>query len=104
MQVEIIAGPAFAFANVTLPPGGEVKTEAGSMAAYSDGVEVETKTGGGFLKGLRRSVLGGESFFINTYRSSGGGSVAVSPSLPGDMTQVSVDGSQALFVQSGSWI
>jgi len=104
MQVEIVASPAFAFATVTLPPGGEVKTEAGSMAAYSDGVEVETKSGGGFMKGLRRSVLGGESFFVNTYRSTNGGSVSVSPSLPGDMTMVPIDGSQALFVQSGSWI
>ena len=104
MQVEIAASPAFAFATITLPPGGEVKTEAGAMAAYSDGVEVETKSGGGFMKGLRRSVLGGESFFINTFRSSSGGTVSVAPALPGDMTQIAVDGSQALMVQSGCWI
>ena len=100
MQVEIAASPAFAFATITLPPGGEVKTEAGAMAAYSDGVEVETKAGGGFMKGLRRSVLGGESFFMNTFRSSSGGSVSVAPALPGDMTQIEVDSSQALMVQS----
>lgn len=104
MQVEIAASPAFAFATITLPPGGEVKTEAGAMAAYSDGVEVETKSGGGFMKGLRRSVLGGESFFMNTFRSSGGGSVSVAPALPGDMTQIEIDGTHALLVQSGSWI
>jgi uncharacterized protein (TIGR00266 family) len=104
MQVEIVASPAFAFGTVAIAPGGEVQVEAGAMAAYSDGVEVETKARGGIMQGLRRSVLGGESFFINTFRAPGGGSVSVAPALPGDMTMVSVDGSQALFVQSGSWI
>jgi uncharacterized protein (TIGR00266 family) len=104
MQVEIAASPAFAFATVSIPPGGEVRAEAGAMAAYSDGVEVETKAQGGFMKGLRRSVLGGESFFINTFTSANGGTVSVAPSLPGDMTMVTLDGAHALFVQSGSWI
>ncbi len=104
MQVEIAASPAFSFGTVTIPPGGEVQVEAGAMAAYSDGVEVETKARGGIMQGLRRSVLGGESFFINTFRAPGGGSVSVAPSLPGDMTMVNVDAAHALFVQSGSWI
>jgi uncharacterized protein (TIGR00266 family) len=104
MQVEILAGPAFAFSTVTIPPGGEVQVEAGAMAAYSDGVEIETQARGGMMAGLKRSVLGGESFFINTFRAPGGGSVSVAPSLPGDMTMVSLDGQGALYVQSGSWI
>jgi uncharacterized protein (TIGR00266 family) len=104
MHVEIVASPSFAFGNVSIPPGGEVQVEAGAMAAYSDGVEVETKARGGVMAGLKRSVLGGESFFINTFRAPAGGSVAVAPSLPGDMVTVAVDDSQALFVQSGSWI
>jgi uncharacterized protein (TIGR00266 family) len=104
MQVEILAGPAFAFSTVTIAPGGEVQVEAGAMAAYSDGVEIETQARGGMMAGLKRSVLGGESFFINTFRAPAGGSVAVAPSLPGDMTKVTLDGSHALYVQSGSWI
>ncbi len=104
MDVEIICSPSFAFATVTIAPGAEVQVEAGAMAAYSDGVEVETKARGGIMAGLRRSVLGGESFFINTFRAPPGGSVSVAPALPGDMTKVAVDGSQALLVQSGSWI
>ncbi len=104
MQVEILASPSFSFATVTIAPGGEVQVEAGAMAAYSDGVEVETKARGGMMAGFKRSVLGGESFFINTFTAASGGSVSVAPSLPGDMTTVSLDGSHALFVQSGSWI
>ncbi len=104
MQVEIAAGPAFAFATLSLAPGAEVQVEAGAMAAYSDGVEVETNARGGFMSGLKRSMLGGESFFINTFTAPAGGSVSVAPALPGDMAMVTLDGSQALYVQSGSWI
>jgi uncharacterized protein (TIGR00266 family) len=104
VQVDIQASPAFSFATVMVPPGGEVHVEAGAMAAYSDGIEVETRAQGGIMAGLKRSVLGGESFFINTFRSATGGSVSVAPELPGDMTMVRLDGSQALYVQSGSWI
>ena len=104
MQVDILAGPAFSFATLSIAPGGEVQVEAGAMAAYSDGVEVETNARGGLVAGLKRSMLGGESFFINTFTAPEGGSVSVAPALPGDMTTVTLEGSQALYVQSGSWI
>jgi uncharacterized protein (TIGR00266 family) len=104
MRLNIEAGPAFAFGTITIDPGGELHVEAGAMAAYSDGVEVETKARGGMLAGLKRSVLGGESFFINTFRATSGGTVSVAPALPGDLSVVPVDGSRALMVQSGSWI
>jgi uncharacterized protein (AIM24 family) len=43
MQVEILASPSFSFATVTITPSTAVHVEPGAMAAYSDGVEVETK-------------------------------------------------------------
>jgi uncharacterized protein (TIGR00266 family) len=104
MHVNIQANPAFAFGTITIDPGGEVQVEAGAMAAYSDGVDVETKARGGILAGLKRSVLGGETFFINMFRSQSGGSVSVAADLPGDMTMIGTDDTHALLVQSGSWI
>ena len=77
MDVDIRYSPSFALAVITLPPGGEVKAEAGAMTSMSGGVEIETRAQGGLLKGLKRSVLGGESFFINTFRAP---SAASSPS------------------------
>jgi len=74
------------------------------MASMTDGVDVETKARGGMLSGLKRSVLGGETFFINTFRAARGGSVGVAPELPGDMTLIPVEASQPVLVQSGSWI
>ena len=104
MRVTIQANPAFAFGTISIEPGGEVHVEAGAMAAYSDGVDVETKARGGVFAGLKRSMFGGETFFINTFRSSGGGTVSVAADLPGDMTMITMDAAHALLVQSGSWI
>ena len=104
MDVDIRYSPSFALAVITLPPGGEVKAEAGAMTSMSGGVEIETRTQGGLLKGLKRSVLGGESFFINTFRAPSGGELTVSPTLPGDIVHMPVDNSGALMVQSGSWL
>ncbi len=104
MNVDIRYSPAFALAVITLPPGGEVRAEAGAMTSMSGGVEIETKAQGGMLAGLKRSVLGGESFFINTFRAPSGGELTVSPTLPGDIVHMPVGSSGALMVQSGSWL
>ena len=103
MHVEIAAGPSFAIGTIEVGGGSEVKVEAGAMAAMSGDVEIETKAQGGLLGGLKRSVLGGESFFINTFRSQAGGHVAVAAKLPGDMKVLPLTGG-TWFVQSGSWI
>jgi uncharacterized protein (TIGR00266 family) len=104
MDVEIRYSPSFALAVITLKPGTEVKAEAGAMTSMSGGVEIETKAQGGMLAGLKRSVLGGESFFINTFRAADGGELTVAPTLPGDIVHIPVDSSAAMMVQSGSWL
>jgi uncharacterized protein (TIGR00266 family) len=103
MNVEMSSGPAFAFGEITLPPGGGVRVEAGAMAMTRGDVAVATSTQGGLMKGLRRSI-GGESFFVNDFSSRSGGLVAVAAALPGDMTVVTLDTRGGLLVQSGSWI
>ncbi len=104
MQVDIRYSPSFALGVITLPPGGEVKAEAGAMTSMSGGVEIETKAQGGMLKGFKRSVLGGESFFINTFSAPSGGELTVAPTLPGDIVRMPAGTSEAVMVQSGSWL
>jgi uncharacterized protein (TIGR00266 family) len=103
VRVEIEAAPAFAIGRIEIGPGAEVKVEAGAMASMSGDVTVETASTGGLLGGLKRSMLGGESFFVNTFRSQSGGHVAVAAKLPGDLRLLSLTGGP-WFVQSGSWI
>jgi uncharacterized protein (TIGR00266 family) len=104
MRTEISYSPAFAMATIHLDQGESVKAEAGAMMAMSPGIEIETSTKGGVLKGLRRSVLGGESFFMNTFTASGPDAhVAVAPALPGDIVTWALTGN-TVYLQSGSYL
>src|SRR6185295_9400670 len=104
VKTEIQYGPAFAAATVTLDQGEGIKAEAGAMLAMSSTITLETSTQGGMMKGLRRAVLGQESFFMNTFTAQAPGSqIHLAPSLPGDMVAWTLQG-QSLFVQSGSYV
>ena len=106
LNVDIRFSPSFAMANVKLAQGDGLQAEAGAMSGMSGGIEIVTKAQGGLLGGLKRSVLGGESFFINTFTAAAGpGEVIVAPALPGDIIHLPVpaDGT-AIMVQSGSWL
>jgi uncharacterized protein (TIGR00266 family) len=104
MKVDTRYGPAYTIAIAQLDPNEEVRVEAGSMVAMSEGVTLETKAAGGLLASLKRSILGGESFFVNSYRSPPtGGEVFLAPPLPGDMSVVQLAG-ESLLVQSGSYV
>jgi uncharacterized protein (TIGR00266 family) len=103
MQVEILYQPAFALAKVTMDQGNEVRAEAGAMVSMNQFLTVETKAQGGFLKSLSRSVLGGESFFMNTFTAqSDGAELWLAPALAGDVVAWPIQGT--LFVQSGSFL
>ncbi|HZW05123.1 MAG TPA: AIM24 family protein, partial [Anaerolineaceae bacterium] len=86
MQVEILYRPSYAVAKVSLNPNQAIRAESGAMVSMSAGVQVETQMRGGLLKSLARSVLGGESFFTNTFQASAsGGEVLLAPTMPGDV-------------------
>jgi uncharacterized protein (TIGR00266 family) len=104
MQVEIIYRPSYALAVVSLASGESVQAEAGAMVSTSPDVSIETKAKGGLVGALKRSVLGGESFFMNTYRASAqGGQIMLAPALPGDMAVMELQ-NETLMVQSGSYV
>ena len=74
------------------------------MVSMSPGLVMETGAKGGLMGALRRSVLGGESFFLNTYRASAsGGQISLAPALPGDMAVFELR-DEPLMVQSGSYV
>jgi uncharacterized protein (TIGR00266 family) len=101
MRGEIEFRGSYALLKVYLGPGERVKVEPGAMVYMKGPVSVETSTGG-VWKALKRAVLGGESFFMNTYYSSGDGEIGIAPELPGDIETVHVNGT--LFVQSTSFL
>ena len=103
MNVEIRHAPSFAVARAILQPGEAIRAESGAMMATSQGVDIEARARGGMIKSLKRSVLGGESFFVTTYTApQQGGWVDCAARLPGDCIVVDVDG--ALNISRGSYL
>jgi uncharacterized protein (TIGR00266 family) len=104
MQTEILYAPAYALARLTLAPREAATVEAGAMVSMSSDMEIKTTSQGGFLKALKRSALGGESFFVNTFTASdNGGELTVASSLPGDMVILELQ-NQEYKVQAGGFI
>jgi uncharacterized protein (TIGR00266 family) len=103
MDVEIRASPSFAVGRCKLAGGEQMKAEAGAMMAHSVGVELEAKVQGGLMKGLKRSILGGESLFMTTWTApQEGGWVDVAANLPGDLAVLDVAGD--MNVTQGGWL
>ncbi len=104
MDIDIAYSPAYAMARVRLEQGESAKGEAGAMMAMTPAVDIATSTQGGIMKGLKRSVLGGESFFMNTFTATGpGAEVIFAPALPGDVIHWQLDG-RTVYLQSGSYL
>ena len=104
MQIEVLYRPSYSLAVIKLTPNEEIRIEAGAMVSMSQGVTIETKAAGGFLKSLSRSLLGGESFFQNFFKAPAqGGEITVAPELPGDVFTYDMSG-EKLLVQSGSFM
>jgi uncharacterized protein (TIGR00266 family) len=57
------------------------------------------------MKGLKRKVLGGESFFISTYTApAGGGWVDVATHLLGDAFSLEVQEGRGMLLSRGGWV
>ena len=103
MKYELKYGPAYALGIVSLEAGEKIQAETGAMVSMSDSIKIETGMRGGVLGGLKRSVLGGESFFLNTFEAEQQGEVTIAPALPGDIMALDLAG-QTLLIQSGSFL
>ena len=103
MKIAVEHRPAYALGIVDLAAGESVKAETGAMVSMTANVQVESGMQGGIFKSALRKMLGGESFFVNTFTAAGGpGQVSFAPSLPGDIADLEVSGD--LYVQSGSYL
>jgi len=79
-----IIGDDMQMVEIELDPEEGVRAEAGAMMYMTDGIEMQTSTEGGALKGLQRMVTG-ETFFITSFinEGSGKGKVAFAAPYPG---------------------
>jgi len=103
MQHEILYQPSYSLLKTKLQQGEAISAESGAMVSMSGGVQIETKARGGVFGALKRSVLGGESFFVNTFKASADEEITFASSLPGDIAAIGLKGN-TIFAQSGAYI
>jgi uncharacterized protein (TIGR00266 family) len=103
MEYYIDHRPSYSLVIARLSTGEKIVAEAGAMVSMSASIDIETKARGGILGSLKRSVLGGESFFINTYTARSDGVITLAPSLPGDCEVIEMEG-KGLMIQGTSYI
>ena len=108
MEIKIEYRPSYALAIVGLGMNESLVAEAGAMVSMSSNMTIKTSAGtgvaGGLLKALKRTVLGGESFFMNTFAPQGGaGEITLAPTLPGDIQVLPMTG-PGLMIQSTSYL
>ena len=87
-----IYGDDMQIVEVGLDPGEGVRAEAGAMMYMTDGIVMQTSTGGGLFKGFKRMITG-ESFFITTFLYNGKekGYVAFGAPYPGKIIPLQLD-------------
>ena len=82
---------------LTMSAGDTVRAEAGAMMFMTEAIEMDAKMEGGFLGGLKRKFLAGESFFITHFRAiNGPGKVAFAGPYPGKIIALDLAGQQVL--------
>lgn len=65
-----VLGDDMQLVEVALDPGEAVRAEAGAMLYITKDIQIQTTTGGGMFKGLKR-IFTGESFFITSFLHAG---------------------------------
>jgi uncharacterized protein (TIGR00266 family) len=94
-----IFGDDLQLVEVELDPGEAVRAEAGTMTYMENGIHMQTSTGGGVLKGLKRAITG-ESFFITTFLNQGNtkSKVAFAAPYPGKIVTLDLGNEGGRFI------
>lgn len=104
VDYDILYRPSYSLAEVRLKQGQSITVEAGSMVFMSPNLALQTEAKGGLFGALKRSMLSGESFFMNTYTAEGGpGRIGLAPPLSGDIVYRELS-AETVFVTSGSYM
>lgn len=109
MKIDILSRGAFRSALVRLEGNDTFISESGAMFRASSNIDIDvttrTKGKGGLLRGVKR-LLGGESFFLSKYSLTdrASGEVGLSPTLPGEVHEIALDGASEWIAAGGSYL
>ena len=89
--------------SIDLARGETVYAQTHAMAWMSDGITMDTHTGGGLFAGLTRAMSGG-SLFITDYSAEQAGHVAFAPRFPGQILPVTLAAGQSLICRKETFL
>lgn len=96
--------PDYAVARLTMRAGETIIAEPGAMVAMTPNIALKAQMSqGGVLGSLKRSLLGGESFFTSTFTAEGDAELLLGTGQPGDILCLDLN-DETVFVQSGGFI
>ena len=98
-----ISGTLMQTVAVDLQPGETLYSQTNCMAWMSEGIRMDTHTGGGFFAGFTRS-LGGGSFFITDFTADAPGHIAFAPRFPGKIIACPLAPGQSLICRKESFL
>lgn len=89
---------------INLEQGETIECENGAMSWMSDGLKLETSTGGGIGKMFGRALTG-ESLFVQKYTAEAGpGFIAFASSFPGNILAIELNGSNSVICQKKAYL
>ncbi len=98
-----ISGTIMQTVSIDLDAGESIYSQTHAMAWMSDGIVMDTHTGGGLLAGLKRAVSGG-SLFITEYSAQQSGHVAFAPRFPGSILAMKLAPGQSLICRKETFL
>ena len=94
-----------AILEIALEAGEKITAESGAMVYMKGNIELKTRTReGGFLKKLKVTALGGESFFVNDFIAHGNATIGLTGPPLGDIIKLDIKPGEGFIVQSGSYV
>jgi len=105
MKAAINGGPAFSYLDVDLEPGESITTESDAMSSMHADIDLTASFNGGFLRGLLKKFLGGETLFISKFTNNSDSTkrVTLVQPTPGEIKCVSLNNS-SYHLQPGAFL
>ena len=98
-----INGTTMQTVSIDLARGETLYSQTASMAWMSDGIRMDTHTGGGLMAGLKRMVSGG-GLFITEFTAEMDGNIAFAPRFPGQIMAVPLAAGQSLICRKETFL
>src|SRR5262245_27685124 len=94
-----IDGTLLPVLTVKLTPGQRIYSSSGGMSWMTQQVEMETNTGGGLGRMLKRAISGESLFIVDYYVNQGEGEVAFANEFPGKIVPLNLADGEQVIVQ-----